>query len=47
MLPTLRTTKVSPGSVEPNTFTATRLSEQTTRSTSGRWPSARCANASL
>jgi hypothetical protein len=32
--------------VDANTFTATRLSEQAMKSTSGRWPSASAAKVS-
>src|SRR5882762_1869145 len=46
MLPGLRTTNRSPGSVEANTLIATRLSEQAMKSTSGFWPSASRAKVS-
>src|SRR6266850_2239462 len=46
MLPGLRTTKRSPGSVEANTLIATRLSEQAMKSTSGFCPSASRAKVS-
>ena len=46
MLPGLRTTKRSPGSVEANTLIATRLSEHAMKSTSGLWPSASRAKVS-
>src|SRR6266850_1306587 len=46
MLPGLRTTNRSPGSVEANTLIATRVSEQAMKSTSGFWPSARRAKVS-
>ena len=46
MLPTLRSTNKSPGSVEANRLGTTRLSEQAMNRQSGEWLSARCAKRS-